>query len=149
MINRFNVRVYGLLVRGKEVLVCDEERFGKRFTKFPGGALEFGEGLAEALVREWQEETGTRIKISAHYYTTDFFQVSAFNPQEQLLSIYYKVDLLEPFRFRISTEAHDYDLNAPEKISWRWLHLNQTAVNQMTFPIDRKVVLMLADTIRS
>ena len=38
--NRFNVRVYGLLFNDeKEVLVTDENRFGIQFTKFPGGGL--------------------------------------------------------------------------------------------------------------
>ena len=41
----FNVRVYGLLINNQnEVLVSDEQEYGMRFTKFPGGGLEYGEG---------------------------------------------------------------------------------------------------------
>ena len=50
----FNVRVYGLLINDKnEILISDEQEYGTRFTKFPGGGLEFGEGLIDGLKREF------------------------------------------------------------------------------------------------
>jgi hypothetical protein len=46
------VRVYGLLIDEQEqVLVSDEYIRGNYYTKFPGGGLEFGEGLREGLTR--------------------------------------------------------------------------------------------------
>lgn len=143
MVERFNIRVYGLLVEQNKVLVCDEERFGQRFTKFPGGALEFGEGMRDALVREWLEETGTRIEVTEHFYTTDFFQQSMFDKRDQLISIYFKVKLLEPFKATMSEIKHDYMQGNPESISWRWLRLGGNATQALTFPIDKLVVKML------
>lgn len=142
-IERFNIRVYGLLVDDGKVLVCDEERFGKRFTKFPGGALEFGEGMRDALVREWQEETRTKIEVTEHVYTTDFFQQSMFDKRDQLISVYFKVKLLEPFKAIMSEQKHDYVEGNPESISWRWLRLGGNAADALTFPIDKRVVKML------
>ena len=76
MIDRFNIRVYGILLRkGSEVLLSNEVIFGKKYTKFPGGGLEFGEGMTEGLVREYQEELNVEIEIGGHLYTTDLFQV--------------------------------------------------------------------------
>ena len=50
----FNVRVYGLLIdEQNRVLISDEEEDGFQFSKFPGGGLEYGEGLLEALAREF------------------------------------------------------------------------------------------------
>ena len=38
---KFNVRVYGLLINEcNQILISDEEEYGVRFSKFPGGGLE-------------------------------------------------------------------------------------------------------------
>ena len=53
---RFNVRVYGIYITPQQQILLSDERIGDFcFTKFPGGGLEFGEGLHEALIREWKE----------------------------------------------------------------------------------------------
>jgi len=69
----FNVRVYGLLINeNNELLISDEKEYGKRFSKFPGGGLEIGEGLIDGLKREFMEECNMPVKVLQHYYTTDF-----------------------------------------------------------------------------
>ncbi len=36
----FNVRVYGLLINSdNEILISDEQEYGIRFTKYPGGGI--------------------------------------------------------------------------------------------------------------
>ncbi len=78
---RFTIRVYGIILNDRnEVLLSDESYRGHRFTKFPGGGLEYGEGTLDCLRREIREETGCRIEILRHLYTTDFFQESLFHP---------------------------------------------------------------------
>ncbi|MBK9515443.1 MAG: NUDIX domain-containing protein [Flavobacteriales bacterium] len=54
----FTIRVYGLLLHAGHVLVSDELIKGRRITKFPGGGLEYGEGLKDCLIREIREEIG-------------------------------------------------------------------------------------------
>ena len=57
MIEKLNLRVYGLLLNNNgEVLLTDESRFGMEFTKFPGGGIELGEGISDCLKREFIEE---------------------------------------------------------------------------------------------
>jgi len=87
---RFNVRVYGILVVEGKLLVSDEFIKGKEITKLPGGGLEFGEGLADCVVREFKEELNLAINVKNHFYTTDFFVKSAFN-DSQIISIYYRI----------------------------------------------------------
>ncbi|MEN0057112.1 MAG: NUDIX domain-containing protein, partial [Mucilaginibacter sp.] len=76
----FNVRVYGLLINEQnQVLISDEQEYGHRFIKFPGGGLEIGEGLIDGLKREFVEECQAEVEILSHFYTTDFYVRSAFN----------------------------------------------------------------------
>ncbi len=92
----FNVRVYGLLMNAdNEILISDEREYGMSFTKFPGGGLEFGEGLIDGLKREFVEECNVEVEVTSHFYTTDFFVKSAFN-DSQIISVYYMVKNITP-----------------------------------------------------
>src|SRR5205085_11872347 len=95
----FSIRVYGILINDKrQVLVSDEYIRGNYYTKFPGGGLEFGEGTRDCLRREFREEMDLDVEVGEHLYTTDYFQMSAFNPAHQIISIYYMVKALEPIK---------------------------------------------------
>ena len=109
----FNVRVYGLLLDSqKRLLVSDEYIRGEFFTKLPGGGLEFGEGTRDGLAREFMEETGITVTVGAHLYTTDFFQISAFNKKDQIISIYYMVHSTECEK--IKTSERDFDFSTEQ-----------------------------------
>ena len=97
-----------------QVLVTDEYVYGKYVTKFPGGGLHSGEGTLDCLRREMIEETGQEVEVLEHFYTTDFFVPSAFDPTKQVISIYYLIKFLEPIRFKISDKKFDFaELNRP------------------------------------
>ena len=76
---------------GLRVLVSRELIGGKYLYKFPGGGLQYGEGLIEGLQRESMEEMNQNLKNIKHFYTTDFFQQSQFDSKDQLIAIYYLV----------------------------------------------------------
>ncbi len=45
--------------------------------KFPGGGLEYGEGVLECLHREFDEELNVKVDVVEHFYTQENFLVSA------------------------------------------------------------------------
>jgi ADP-ribose pyrophosphatase YjhB (NUDIX family) len=140
----FNVRVYGILFdENQNVLVSDELIHGKYITKFPGGGLEFGEGTIDAIKREMMEETNTEVEVTEHFYTTDFFQTSAFNPQAQVISIYYLLKAFSPVHVTIKQKAFDFDEEKEGAISFRKIPVNSISEEQFTFPIDKKVASLL------
>ena len=138
-INKFNIRVYGILIsKENKVLVCDEVIKGMKITKFPGGGLEFGEGTVDCLKREFMEEAALEIEVGEHFYTTDYFQVSAYNPSHQIISIYYRVNPIAEF-----TEL-PFDLSATDdSIEFRWIDIKVISENDFTLPIDKIVGKML------
>jgi ADP-ribose pyrophosphatase YjhB (NUDIX family) len=107
---QFTLRVYGILINeNKQVLVSDEYIRGNYYTKFPGGGLEFGEGTRDCLKREFREEMDLDVEVGEHLYTTDYFQMSAFNPAHQIISIYYMVKALEPIKVPLRDKTFDFD----------------------------------------
>lgn len=140
-INYFNVRVYFLLFdESKGLLVSDEIIRGKHYTKLPGGGLEFGESPVEAAMREAREELGQEIEIVGHFYTTDIFVQSQFNPAHQIIAIYYEVRLKEEARFRTSVKRYDFLQTIDNEESFRWVALNELQVDDFSFPTDRVAV---------
>ena len=145
---RFNIRVYGILMNDRrQVLVSDEFIRGHYYTKFPGGGLEFGEGTRDCLKREFIEEMNLRVEVGEHLYTTDYFQLSAFNPEHQILSIYYFVRPLEEIAVRLSTTAFEFDehqmaayRSRNETESFRFIDWDDLSEESVTLPIDKIVV---------
>ncbi|MFD0941449.1 NUDIX domain-containing protein [Pedobacter boryungensis] len=141
----FNVRVYGLLINAKnEVLLSDEQEFGQKFTKFPGGGLELGEGLIDALKREFIEECNAEIEVTGHFYTTDFYEKSSFN-DSQVISIYYLVKELHPLKIPFKTNIFDFDEGATQ--SFRWVSINSINEDDVTFKTDKTVINLLKKSI--
>lgn len=143
----FNVRVYGLLINeNQEILVSDEQEYGMRFTKFPGGGLEYGEGMTDGLKREFVEECNLEVEIINHFYTTDFFVKSAFN-ESQIISVYYVVQNKTPLELIIKTNPFDFDGDIEPLQSFRWIKLNEMKENDFTFPIDQHVAKLLLQSL--
>ena len=144
--HRFNVRVYGILINAdRQILLSDEYIRGGYYTKFPGGGLEFGEGTRECLTREWLEETGQQIKAGEHVYTTDFFQLSAFDELSQIISIYYLVQPTTPFTARTIIQPFDFPVprDAVQVEALRWMDWKDFNEDKVSLPIDKVVAGML------
>ncbi|WP_462265843.1 NUDIX domain-containing protein [Mucilaginibacter sp.] len=139
---KFNVRVYGVLINQQQVLISDEQEYGYRFTKFPGGGLEYGEGTSDGLKREFMEECNAKVEVISHLYTTDFFVKSAFN-DSQIISIYYIVKSLEPLKLNFKTKPFDFEGEGEGLQSFRWVKLTELKPEQLTFPIDQHVAALL------
>jgi len=145
MHRRFNVRVYGILAQKGKLLVSDEYIKGKEITKLPGGGLEFGEGPAECVVREFKEETNLAVEVKNHFYTTDFFVTSAFNVKSQVISIYYVVKALEEVKLAVSDKRFDFKKRVEGAQSFRWMEIDKISENDFTFVIDRKVANLISE----
>lgn len=129
---RLNVRVYGLWLENGKVALCKETVAGTEIVKFPGGGLEFGEGTIDCLKREWMEEMECEIEVLDHFYTTDYFQPSAYD-DSQVISIYYLVRPTKLIKLPIyNSREHFYFANVDE-----------TLLPEISLPIDKVVVALL------
>ena len=139
----FNLRVYGLIINeNQEILLSDECRFGHFFTKFPGGGVEKGEGIIDALHREFQEELNLKIEDATPFYFNDFYQESAFRKEDQIVSFYYlvKCDISK-------IKVENYEIPFQEETEkQRWISIALLNENNLTFPIDKTVVGKLKES---
>ncbi len=134
-INSFNLRVYGILVHNDAILLLKESYAGKKLEKFPGGGVEYGEGLKEALVREFQEELGLKVTAIEHFYTQDFFVASIFHSNEQIQTFYYFVQVEEIKKLQ---KLDDID-------ELLWIPIANLPHHPMNLPVDKVVMQKLAD----
>ena len=58
--NGFDVRACGILLEGEQLLISNEPDGNRTLT---GGAVKIGETTAEAVIREFQEETGLAVEV--------------------------------------------------------------------------------------
>ncbi len=143
MTGLFNIRVYAIIIQNSSILLSDEYVMGKPISKFPGGGLEFGEGTIECLKRELMEELNAEANEIEHFYTTDFFQLSAFNKKQQIISIYYRVKKIDISQLKTNNK---FDFNNPAKEGeqiFRWVKLSNIDENELTLPIDKKIISLL------
>lgn len=140
----FTLRVYGLLLHQGHLLVSDELIKGRRITKFPGGGLEYGEGLKDCLVREIREEIGVQAVDVEHFYTTDFFQQSAFHSAPmQVVSVYYTFKVQAPEAIPVVAEPFA-GLHGPgDQEVFRWIELASSVEEDLSLPIDQHVWRLL------
>lgn len=146
-----SLRVYGILKdSSNRVLLSDEFIRGDYFTKFPGGGLEVGEGTRDCLKREFKEETNLDVTVGEHIYTTDYYQVSAFNANHQIVSVYYWVHAEDPIDLATKTKVFDF---APEQVADkttscevnRWIDWDALNEDSVSLPIDKIVVNMIKE----
>ena len=133
---RFNVRIYGLWLNNGKVLVSEEFIRKQRIIKFPGGGLEWGEGIIDGLKREWREELDIEIDICSHFYTTDFFQPSAWD-DSQVISVYYRVQPIKPLILPYNNGAEHF----------YFVPVDEALPELVSLPIDKLVAKSLLDNI--
>lgn len=124
----FNVRVYALCILNNKLLTLKEPFAGKMVTKLPGGGLEFGEGTAECLKREFKEELNLQIEVGDAFYIQEHFVKSLAKDNKQLLMLYFYATILDSDNLQI------LDTNIREV---NWIAID--GENPFSLPVDQLV----------
>lgn len=86
--NRTRVRVCGICCTEAGVLLADHKGMGvPALWMPPGGGLDFGEPVEDALVREFKEETGLAIKVGKF-----MFLYEVMNPPFHAIELFFEVE---------------------------------------------------------
>lgn len=131
MSKRFSVRVYAIIaVESTGKLIATREFYkGVEMVKFPGGGLQWGEGVSEALKRELREELGLEYFEARQFYVYDKPIISIFDPEISVIPIYYKVVPKQTFEIR-NGEIQQLLL----------LPISESSIDLLTFENDREAM---------
>lgn len=145
----FIIRVYGLYTDPENgLLVSDEYVKNQYITKFPGGGLEFGEGLIDCLKREMMEETGQEFDVLSHFYTVDYYVPSFFDDRYQVISVYYLMKPKNKIDFKTSSISFDFLGKKEGSQSFRFIPLKDLRIEDFTLIIDQTVAGMFVQQFR-
>lgn len=130
--------VYGVVIKDDELLLTGQwDGFD-----FPGGALEKGETLEEALVREVKEETGIVVKKGDMIYMHEQFYVHPVTKKcYHSLLFYYIAHYVSGDLSDYVMGEHEHDYNKPPA----WMPLEHVNTDlKMYNPVDSVALVGLA-----
>ena len=140
----FTIRVYGLLIHRGKILLSRENIYGDIYTKFPGGGLEFGEGILDCLHREFMEEVEIKLSKTKHFYTTEDYIPSAFHsPPKQVICIYYLVETDDTSVIKTGNPNSTQTLNKDQDQILYWSAIEDLNRQGIELPADKSVIKML------
>lgn len=131
---RLRVRVFGLCRHGDRLLLVRHRALlhDGSFWEAPGGGVEFGESLAEAVAREFREETGLVVRVGELRFVSELLQ-----PPLHAVELFFEV-FPETFD---AVLGHDPELEDSTLQELAWLTWEQIAAIP---PHEKQVALRRA-----
>lgn len=134
--------VYGILSDNNKLLVI-KKGAGPYINRYdlPGGSLDEGESLTEALVREFNEETGFHVEDKHNIGVTDFILPWVWKGFTHVhhIAVFYEVR-------KISGEIHKpVQFDGQDSLEAKWVQLNELSLNNSS-PLVLKATRWLQNT---
>ena len=89
---RPRVRVAGILIEDDRILLIEHTKNNRKYWLVPGGGVDWGESAAEALIREFKEETSLDIEVEKFLFISETI---APDRQKHVINLYFKIKKVE------------------------------------------------------
>lgn len=86
--NRPRVRVAGILEEDNKILLIEHTKNDRSYWLLPGGGVDWGESIEEAVEREFLEETSLKVKIEEFLFISETL---APDKSKHVINLYFKV----------------------------------------------------------
>ena len=113
--NQLRVRVCGILVEEDRILLVKHRSLGPSGILWapPGGGMLFGKSASENLIREFEEETGLKIKIRQFLFIHEYLK-----PPLHAIELYFEVFRVGGRLLRGSDPEMENDEQIIEKVAF-------------------------------
>ncbi len=139
----FRVSVYGVAIRGNSVLLVPQwDGYD-----IPGGKIELGESIEDALKREFREETGFDVRPhmgGALYITQDYFVHPTSHRVFHNILLYYACSIIGGSKKKMCLSESEKSYAGPAK----WILIEDIKGLKFYNPIDNLKVIRFAQTTR-
>lgn len=110
----FRPTAYGLIVHEGRLLVCNTKSTGK--WSLPGGGVDIGEKVVDALTREIAEECGIKVEVQKFLgFEESFFYYNPLDKASQVIAFMY---LCAPRTFELAVlDPHELEAETPQWVS--------------------------------
>jgi ADP-ribose pyrophosphatase YjhB (NUDIX family) len=96
--------VSALIRRGDAVLLCKHTKLGRSYWLLPGGGVEQGESMHEALLRELDEECGLRsVRLDGPIAIAETIAPADMRPRKHIVHLVFHGDVADDQFAKIST----------------------------------------------
>lgn len=87
------ISIYGVVIKNDSLLVIKSNQ--EKFYDIPGGGVDFGEDLAQALIREGREEAGVELEpIKPLWETMDWFYYNDEKKFYRTIQLYWLANIV-------------------------------------------------------
>ena len=115
---------YGICIRDGAILLVKMKNTGKYF--FPGGGVDKGELVTDAVIRECQEETGSTVAIKDFLTMREsFFYYDPLDTAFHCFNFFYTIDLISQTEDFTNPDSDD------EATEGEWIPLNTLTPEMM------------------
>jgi len=111
---KIRVRVAGLLVQNDKVLMVCHKKKEKKYWLLPGGGVNLGESLTEALVREFKEELDIEVEAKDIVYISDSISPHG---KRHIINIVFSCEYVSgKYSLGSDKRLHDYSFFLPGEL---------------------------------
>ena len=106
---RPRVRVAGILIENNKILLIEHLKKNKKYWLVPGGGVDWGESTAEALIREYKEETNLDITVEKFLFLSETI---ATNKKKHVINLYFQIKIIKNsiYNMKLGDERNLTDL---------------------------------------
>lgn len=114
IMQKIRIRVAGLLVQNDRVLLVCHKKNDQKYWLLPGGGVDQGESLKEALIREFREELAIDIEVNDIIYVSD--SISPHGKRHIVNIVFWCEYISGKYRLGNDKRLFDFDFFAADQL---------------------------------